>query len=203
MQRLLGAYSVSPTSVSPESTPLEELFSLKQGTYTTDFCEDGTPVWGANGKIGFVNSSMYEEPIILVSCRGEYTGVVHYTDQPCWVSNNSIALFAPIGQIIPKFVYYLLAHHGLRSIVSGSAQPQIIVSDLNRVSIVLPDLQYQESSVQILSLVDQEISILAGLKSEITGHKKGLMQQLLTGKTRVSTADSSTKSTQEEYALNA
>jgi type I restriction enzyme, S subunit len=204
MQRLFAQYQVSPAEALEGGYSLGQLFQLKQGTYTTEFVPDGVAVWGANGKIGFSETVMYSEPVILVSCRGEYTGVVHYTDEPCWVSNNSIALFSPKQPINPKFVFYLLGFHGLKRIVSGSAQPQIIVSDLNRVSVQIPSLERQVQIVEALTCLDLEVSHLTSVKGFVTTQKQALMQQLLTGKIRVKTDNKSeTISNKGEYALNA
>jgi type I restriction enzyme S subunit len=46
---------------------------------TKNLLNQGYPVFGGNGQIGFFNEYLYDEPQVLVSCRGEASGTVNIT----------------------------------------------------------------------------------------------------------------------------
>ncbi len=47
-----------------------------KGLAKNELVEDGYPVFGGNGQIGFYSKYLYEEPQILISCRGAASGKV-------------------------------------------------------------------------------------------------------------------------------
>ena len=126
------------------TVPIGELFKLKQGTYLkpedmgeTQSDEFPFPVYGANGIIGYSNRKMYGERTTLVSCRGANCGVVHYTVPNVWISNNSIAC-VPKGDIDPAFYYYVCENTDFGDVITGSAQPQITITNLSSKEFVRP-----------------------------------------------------------------
>ena len=88
------------------------------------------------------------------------------------------------------FMNYLLntryAISSLKDIATGTTSVAAIYTrDLMTIEIPLPPLEYQTRIAQILSDMDAEI---AGLKQKLTKYKRlkqGMMQELLTGKTRL------------------
>jgi len=69
--------------------------------------------------------------------------------------------------------------------VSVTHQPNISPSDIEKFPILLPDILEQRKITQVLSNIDFEHRILMDKKEKLEILKKGLMQQLLTGKIRV------------------
>lgn len=72
----------------------------------------------------------------------------------------------------------------LEVISSGSAQPQLTKRDLSSIKIVLPSNNEQEKISNILLSIDNEIEEYENKKQKLEYIKRGLMQQLLTGKIR-------------------
>lgn len=145
------------------TVPIGELFKLKQGTYLKpdDMGENQSeefpfPVYGANGIIGYSNRKMYGERTTLVSCRGANCGVVHYTVPNVWISNNSIAC-VPKGDIDPAFYYYVCENTDFGDVITGSAQPQITITNLSSKEFVRPPLPVQRRIAGILSAYDELI----------------------------------------------
>ena len=80
--------------------------------------------------------------------------------------------------------YYGLSQ--LRSFAIGTTSVAAIYNrDLLKFKVLLPPLPEQQKIASVLSTIDKEISILQSQLSTLKQQKKGLMQQLLTGKRRV------------------
>ena len=143
-------------------------------------------VYGANGIIGFYDKYTHEKPTVLVSCRGEYSGVINIAEPYSYITNNSIALTIKDEKTLnTKFLYYFLKILPREKIVSGSAQPQVVITDLKNIIVLKPPLPEQQKIAEILSQIDQAIEREEKYKEKLERLKKGLMEDLLTGKVRV------------------
>lgn len=67
----------------------------------------------------------------------------------------------------------------------GATINQITTDNLNNFKVILPPIKEQEKIASILSKVDENIDEYVNKKQKLEELKKGLMQQLLTGRTRV------------------
>lgn len=74
----------------------------------------------------------------------------------------------------------------IRRQITGSAQLNFGPSHIAKCFVPLPSLDEQKKIASVLSCVDKEVDILEAKLSHIKQEKKALMQQLLTGKRRVS-----------------
>ena len=84
-----------------------------------------------------------------------------------------------------EFLYQQLIHFGFRSIVSGSAQPQITGKAIKSYSLRMPSVPEQARIAEVLTDSDLEVARLEAEVDHLRTEKKSLMQQLLTGKRRV------------------
>ena len=139
-----------------QTKAFSDVFDLKQGKHLPLIELNGGsyPVFGANGLVGYYNKFMYEVPTLLVTCRGATCGSINSTQPFSWVTGNAIALI-PKEKIIHDFFYYQLKHQSFRDVISGSAQPQIIVTTLSKKKILVPPLTIQKQIAEILEKTDQ------------------------------------------------
>lgn len=72
------------------------------------------------------------------------------------------------------------------SLQSGGAQPHIYPKDIQTLNLLIPTLEEQQKIAAVLSAADREIEVLQQKLEGLKQEKKALMQQLLTGKRRVS-----------------
>ena len=68
---------------------------------------------------------------------------------------------------------------------NGSVRVRIYFEDLARLTVLLPSLDEQRSIADVIDIADRELDLLLAQLDALREQKKGLMQQLLTGKVRV------------------
>jgi len=154
---------------------------------STDLVEDGYPVYGANGFIGFFSAFNHEYETVAVTCRGSTCGEVSLIPAKSYITGNSMCLddIDPAANSY-RFVYQLLRLRGFNDVISGSAQPQIVGKAIRKIKLHLPRIDEQIKIASVLSAADQEIETLQSQLDGLKQEKKALMQALLTGKRRVS-----------------
>ena len=91
--------------------------------------------------------------------------------------------------VFPLFFWFLLNSELIRkeifAMAQGGTQIYINFSSIKSIKIFLPPLDEQKAIADILSSADEEIELLNKQLELYTEQKKGLMQNLLTGKVRV------------------
>ena len=91
--------------------------------------------------------------------------------------------------VFPLFFWFLLNSELIRkeifAMAQGGTQIYINFSSIKSIKIFLPPLDEQKAIADILSSADKEIELLNKQLELYTEQKKGLMQNLLTGKIRV------------------
>lgn len=162
---------------------LSKLTAIEYGDNlpSTHLKAQGYPVFGANGYIGCIDRYNVDEDTVLISCRGEYSGTINYVKPKTFVTNNSIILRNKTSEITTTFLYYILHTVAKRRLVSGSAQPQVTIDDLNRVIFYYPkEVSEQQKIADILSTVDEVIEKTEAAIEKYNAIKAGMMQDLYT-----------------------
>ena len=115
--------------------------------------ENGYPVYGANGIIGYYTSYNHEEPTILITCRGATCGTLNICESFSYVNGNAMALDNLSEEIDIRYLYYYLLSRGLSDVITGSAQPQIVRQSLAKVKVMYPPLDEQRKIAAVLDKV--------------------------------------------------
>src|SRR5690606_25864383 len=88
-----------------------------------------------------------------------------------------------------EFAYHFLARPEIRkyyaTIVTGQAYPQISLKQVRETKIFVPPVHEQIAIATVLSDMDAELTALELRLSKTRLLKQGMMQELLTGKTRL------------------
>ncbi len=107
---------------------------------TTKLTAEGFPVFGGNGLLGFYKDYLYDEPQIIVSCRGAASGKVNQSLPKSFVTNNSLVFEIPKTSTITfPYLKFFCLNMDFRSFVSGSAQPQLTIDSLHQAKLLVPD----------------------------------------------------------------
>jgi len=166
-----------------EAVRLGEMMILKNGK-PAKILEDGKyPIYGSNGLIGYTDNYFLDGTFILIGRVGA-SGEIHIAIGKLWASDNCL-----VGECKsdtnPIFMYYLLKHLELKKSVTQTAQPLITQSFISNIYIPLPPLPEQHRIASILSQIDETIEKEQKYKEKLEKIKRGLMEDLLTGKVRV------------------
>lgn len=127
---------------------------------------------------------------VVYPCVGTIRNAAVIEENDKYHIQQNIAKITPIQTIISSYylAYYLMSPVGLNEVLrfnASSSQPNVLVGSLRKYRIPLPPLGEQQKIASILSAADAEISTLEKQLAAYKQQKRGLMQQLLTGKKRV------------------
>lgn len=135
-----------------------------------------------------------EKGDILITCSGTIGRVTVVPPNLKFVLVRSVALIKPNNdQISSTFLKcilqsFFLQKQILRSLNQG-AQANLFLNHIQSLKIPLPPLPEQKKIAKILSTWDEAIEQNQKLIEQLKLRKKGLMQQLLTGKKRLASFD--------------
>ena len=103
-------------------------------------------------------------------------------------TNQAICGLIPIDSINSVFLNYSLIYlrkNWKKIAISTRKDPNITKNDIKTFQLPLPPLSEQKRIAQILSQIDQTIEKETAYKEKLQHLKKGLIEDLLTGKVRV------------------
>jgi type I restriction enzyme S subunit len=151
------------------------------------FTDNGYPVYGANGVVGFFSRYNHESWQVTVTCRGSTCGTVNRTVNRSWITGNAMVVNCDeINGIDKQFLFYLLSQQDLTKCISGTGQPQIVRAPLANFQVYLPaDVEEQVAIGLLLADIDAEIDAQTCKLEKARHLKSAMMQQLLTGKIRL------------------
>ncbi|MED0758424.1 restriction endonuclease subunit S [Aneurinibacillus thermoaerophilus] len=139
---------------------LGELANLKYGKTIRkkELSDDGYPVFSGYAIVGYLPTFDYEEPQLIIVCRGVGgTGDIKLSPAKSSITNLSIIIDSDPSKIDKSFLYWYLKHADTHSLRTGSAQPQIVIKDLEKFKIKIPPMSEQKAIANILSTLDEKI----------------------------------------------
>lgn len=142
----------------------------------------------ADMKLGYTAPKMYTSEITKVCEIGDIIMSVRAPVGALAISKHKACIGRGVCSIkANKYIYYFLIKNDnkLEKYSQGSTFKAINSSDIRNLQIPTPPLQEQEKIADILSTWDKAIENIEKLIKEKEMQKKGLMQELLTGETRL------------------
>lgn len=126
---------------------------------------------------------------IAYPCVGSIGNAVVIDEDDKYHIQQNIAKITCSKKSNPHFIcQFLLSPKALKEVYrfnATSSQPNVLVGSLRQFRIGLPPLPEQKKIAEILSTWDKAIEHTSNLIEQLKKRKKGLMQKLLTGKTRL------------------
>lgn len=156
-----------------------------KGLSSKELLEKGYPVFGANGQIGYYNEYMFENAKALMSCRGAYSGTMNLSLPKSFVTSNSLIIDSKGAGMSEHFTYFLFSALNKKSIISGSAQPQITVQAFAKYPIPLPPLAEQQRIVEriesLFAKLDEAKENLQNVLDGFETRKAAILHKAFTG----------------------
>ncbi|GAB4380327.1 MULTISPECIES: restriction endonuclease subunit S [Methanothermobacter] len=195
MQRLLmeginhTEFKDSPVGRIPvdwDVVKLGDLFTFKNGKRPPVLNEGEIPIYGANGKMGLTSNYLKTKDKALIFGRVGSSGEVHLSKGCVWVSDNAIYTESyDSKRVNVHFMFYLIKFKDLKRFATKTTHPIITQTFINNFKVPLPPLEEQKRISEILQDVDRRLELLTERKVKLENIKRGLMNDLLTGKRRV------------------
>lgn len=157
-----------------------------KGLPTNRLTEDGFPVFGSNGQIGFYTSYMYDTPQILISCRGASSGVVNISLPKSFVTNNSLVCeLTDKTESVFEYLKYYFLNTNLVQYQTGSAQPQITINNVVKLKMLVPSHEVQCAFSKKIRVIDKEVANLQNQNSLLARQRDLLLPRLMSGKLEI------------------
>ena len=147
---------------------------------STELTKDGFLVYGANGIIGKYGNYNHKTEQICITCRGNTCGMVNYTKPMSWITGNAMVINTDDYQdkVYKRYLYHYLSAYNFNSIISGSGQPQIVRTPLERLKVTLPTILEQKQKAIFLDEIQDKIDICNTLLSLYMRQKQYLLRQM-------------------------
>ena len=128
---------------------------------STELIDRGFPVYGANGIIGYYDQYNHEMEQICITCRGNTCGTINFSQQKSWITGNAMVVNTDhYKDIVDKrYLFHLLVDYNFNNIISGSGQPQIVRTPLEKIKIKLPKIGKQKQISKSLDSILQKIDL--------------------------------------------
>ena len=203
-QHIPLGYKPSPLGIIPEDWEVKRLGEIGEVLmckrimkYQTDSCGDipffkigtfgGKPDAFISRKVFDEYKTKYSYPKIgdvLISAAGTIGRTVIFNGTPSYYQDSNIVWIDNDNkQVLNKYLYYY--YSTINWITDTGTIPRLYNGALKAIQIPTPPIEQQTRIVSILELWDTAISKQTALIEKLNLRKRGLMQQLLTGKKRL------------------
>lgn len=132
-----------------------------------------------------------EGDILLSTVRPNLKGFAKVSEKHAdCIASTGFSVLTPKKRVSGDYIHqYIFSSHvtgQIDSLVVGSNYPAINSSDVAGLKVYCPTYEEQQKIASVLTAADKEIEVLEAKLAHFKQEKKALMQQLLTGKRRVS-----------------
>lgn len=141
------------------------------------------PILATGGEIGRTNSYLCEKPSVLIGRKGTIDKP-QYLDKPFWTVDT--LFYSDIRDpYSAKFIYYAFCMINWRGYNEASGVPSLNARTIEGISFKCPEPAEQTAIAAVLSDMDTELTELEQRRDKTIALKQGMMQELLTGRTRL------------------
>jgi type I restriction enzyme S subunit len=164
------------------------LCSMKSGEGITAKSIDAVslfPCYGGNGLRGFTSRFTHEGDYCLIGRVGALCGNLLKVTGQFFASEHAIVVSA-FDNVDITWLTLALGMLNLNRRAESSAQPVLTVSKLERIEVDVPSTKQEQIAIAaVLSEMDAELAALEARRDKTREIKRGMMQELLTGRIRL------------------
>lgn len=181
---------LNPKQINPLNKPNEEFYyvdiaSVKENVIT------GVKMFFGKDAPSRARRVLAYKDIIISTVRPNLRGFAYISKEydTYLGSTGFCVLRSDDNKVDSKFLYYIIANNNFTDYLvgktTGSNYPAVNPKDIGEYICAVPSLDKQKEIAGILSSIDEKISVNKKLKEKLITLKKGLMQDLLSGRVRV------------------
>jgi len=150
----------------------ECLDRLRRPVTESDRKLGNVPYYGANGQQGWIDTALFDEPLVLVAEDGGYfdepgRGVAYRIDGPAWVNNHAHILRAISMSVETEFLHRALRHFNFLPFISGTTRAKLTQGQLNAVRLFVPPLVLQREFSTRIARVQRITMALASSADQL------------------------------------
>lgn len=186
MQELLtGKKRLLGFSGNWECIPLKKVLTVGHGMaqHGVESPVGKYSILATGGMIGKATQFLWDKPSVLIGRKGTINKP-QYMEKPFWSIDT--LFYTKINEgYCPKFLYYVFCRIDWLSYNEASGVPSLSAKTIESIVVQVPEHAEQLAIAELLSEMDSEIESLEQNLAKYRQIKRGMMQQLLTGKIRL------------------
>jgi type I restriction enzyme S subunit len=172
---------------------LRDIADLKYGKFISkaDLVPGSYPVFSGYSVVGYHQAYIYDEPQIVVVCRGiGGSGDVKMSPPMSWITNLSIVVAPKMNFAVPKeYLYWYLLESDLSGAITGSAQYQVTINHLQNQTIMLPNERIQRAFATFIESINAITEFNTRNAKILAETRDALLPKLVSGALRVGEVD--------------
>lgn len=141
------------------------------------------PILATGGQIGTASQSLYDRPSVLIGRKGTINKP-QYMDTPFWTVDTLFYCDVHLPNSA-KFLYYRFLLIDWMQYNEASGVPSLNGRTIERIEVKFPNAEEQTAISAVLSDMDVDLSALEVRLAKTRELKQGMLQELLTGRTRL------------------
>jgi type I restriction enzyme S subunit len=173
-----------------EMRKLGDISSIKTGKKNNEEkIEDGAyPFFVRSQTVERINTFTFDGEAILIPGEGGIGNIIHYINGKFDYHQRVYKISNFVEDVYGKFIYYCMKqnfyNHATRNSVKATVD-SLRLPTFQEFALIVPSVPEQTAIATVLADMDTEITVLEQRREKTRALKQGLMQELLTGKTRL------------------
>ena len=179
LQSLIRGIAQNITCSNKPNVHISECLECSSSTLQeSDVFEHGAyPVYGANGIVGYFDDYSTEDEAVHIIKDGSGVGTVSYVTGKCSATGTLNTLQAKDGYLL-QYLYYMLKVFNFEPYKTGMAIPHIYFKDYGKAKIFCPSYTEQLKYVELLSAIDNKLSVEQRILTNLSLQKQYLLRQM-------------------------
>ncbi len=169
-----------------EALRLGEVLRIRHGKSQKEVeAADGEyPILATGGVIGRAREPLYSKPSVLIGRKGTID-VPYFMDTPFWTV-DTLFYSEIVEDADPKFIFYKFGFIDWYKYNEASGVPSLNSASIENIVQSFPNTREEQEAIgEFISDFDIEIDALEQRLTKTKAIKQGMMQELLTGRTRL------------------
>lgn len=149
------------------------------------YVENGFPAFSATGSDGFLPTSEWEGPAVILSAIGARCGKCFYADGKWTAIKNTIVIQGDTSTVLHKFLFYYL-NDATRWKISGSGQPFITLKTARAIEVPLSSIREQNEIVAEIekqfTRLEAGVAALKRVQANLKRYRAAVLKSACEGK---------------------